>query len=208
VPSTRRSSRSSNCWSPMVTQRLPGRYAQEGFTQPSDLVTSTTNGAGGRILVASPATTVVRSPGRVAELADAQDSGSCVRKDVGVQVPPRPPRGLDKTDPVSSTKLGMKVEGKSKIVSQALWVPRTSSVTLNWAFLQNGCDGENGPWPSRSSISPSSGPCRSSAYNGPTAPTWPSKSSCSATRWPSFDGRWPALFCDRRIERSLPASAS
>src|SRR5438445_1530884 len=29
--------------------------------------------------------------GRVAELADAQDSGSCVRKDVGVQVPPRPP---------------------------------------------------------------------------------------------------------------------
>src|SRR5579864_4722551 len=31
------------------------------------------------------------SLGRVAELADAQDSGSCVRKDVGVQVPPRPP---------------------------------------------------------------------------------------------------------------------
>ena len=30
------------------------------------------------------------SLGRVAELADAQDSGSCVRKDVGVQVPPRP----------------------------------------------------------------------------------------------------------------------
>src|SRR5438105_1232045 len=28
--------------------------------------------------------------GRVAELADAQDSGSCGRKDVGVQVPPRP----------------------------------------------------------------------------------------------------------------------
>lgn len=26
---------------------------------------------------------------RVAELADAQDSGSCVRKDVGVQIPPR-----------------------------------------------------------------------------------------------------------------------
>src|SRR5579862_1925115 len=31
------------------------------------------------------------SLGRVAELADAQDSGSCVRKDVRVQVPPRPP---------------------------------------------------------------------------------------------------------------------
>src|SRR3954468_23790581 len=29
------------------------------------------------------------SRARVAELADAQDSGSCVRKDVGVQVPPR-----------------------------------------------------------------------------------------------------------------------
>ena len=29
--------------------------------------------------------------GRVAELADAQDSGSCVREDVGVQLPPRPP---------------------------------------------------------------------------------------------------------------------
>jgi hypothetical protein len=28
--------------------------------------------------------------GRVAELADAQDSGSCVREDVGVQLPPRP----------------------------------------------------------------------------------------------------------------------
>lgn len=32
-------------------------------------------------------------PGRVAELADAQDSGSCDRKIVGVQVPPRPPGG-------------------------------------------------------------------------------------------------------------------
>ena len=29
--------------------------------------------------------------GRVAELADAQASGACIRKDVGVQVPPRPP---------------------------------------------------------------------------------------------------------------------
>src|SRR6202034_3445687 len=39
-------------------------------------------------------TNVTSSFGRVAELADAQDSGSCVRKDVGVQVPPRPPHGL------------------------------------------------------------------------------------------------------------------
>ncbi len=28
--------------------------------------------------------------GRVAKLADAQASGACIRKDVGVQVPPRP----------------------------------------------------------------------------------------------------------------------
>ena len=35
--------------------------------------------------------------GRVAELADAQASGACVRKDVGVQVPPRPPRVHDTT---------------------------------------------------------------------------------------------------------------
>jgi hypothetical protein len=37
----------------------------------------------------------------VAELADAQDSGSCVRKDVGVQVPPRPrlsPSETSRTD--------------------------------------------------------------------------------------------------------------
>ena len=45
------------------------------------------------------ATRLVRSPpgGRVAELADTQDSGSCVRKDMGVQVPPRPPRVPDRT---------------------------------------------------------------------------------------------------------------
>jgi predicted TPR repeat methyltransferase len=37
-------------------------------------------------------------PGRVAELADAQASGACVRKDVGVQVPPRPLVTLDPDD--------------------------------------------------------------------------------------------------------------
>ena len=31
VPSTRRSRRSSNCWSPMVSQRLPVRCARQGF---------------------------------------------------------------------------------------------------------------------------------------------------------------------------------
>ena len=45
-----------------------------------------------------------RSLGRVAELADAQDSGSCVRKDVGVQVPPRPLWGTDGTKRFASTK--------------------------------------------------------------------------------------------------------
>src|SRR3954453_4392213 len=38
-----------------------------------------------------PCARVLGLLGRVAELVDAQDSGSCVRKDVGVQVPPRPP---------------------------------------------------------------------------------------------------------------------
>src|SRR3954453_13046619 len=38
-----------------------------------------------------PCARVLGLLGRVAELADAQDSGSCVRKDVGVQLPPRPP---------------------------------------------------------------------------------------------------------------------
>ncbi len=36
--------------------------------------------------------TFSKSLARVAELADAQDSGSCVRKDVGVQIPPRAQR--------------------------------------------------------------------------------------------------------------------
>ncbi len=90
VPSTRRSSRSSNCWSPMVSQRLPVRRAQEGFRGGLTWSTSAQAQAPRRTFGVSAATTVVRSPGRVAELADAQDSGSCVRKDVRVQVPPRP----------------------------------------------------------------------------------------------------------------------
>ena len=36
---------------------------------------------------------------RVAELADAQDSGSCARKGVGVQVPPRAPWVGETTQP-------------------------------------------------------------------------------------------------------------
>ena len=43
---------------------------------------------------------------RVAELADAQDSGSCVRKDVRVQVPPRaPPSGPDPAAAVNLRRL-------------------------------------------------------------------------------------------------------
>src|SRR4029077_8413315 len=37
------------------------------------------------------------------ELADAQDSGSCVRKDVRVQVPPRPPTDRPTTHPPTSS---------------------------------------------------------------------------------------------------------
>ena len=52
-------------------------------------VSNTTWANGWRDSARGPLTSM--APGRVAELADAQDSGSCVRKDVGVQVPPRPP---------------------------------------------------------------------------------------------------------------------
>ncbi len=41
----------------------------------------------------------------MAELVDAQDSGSCVRKDVGVQVPPRPPLGYRRNSLFRATQL-------------------------------------------------------------------------------------------------------
>ena len=85
-----------------------------------------------------------------------------------------------------------------------LWEPRTSSETLNWAFLRSGRDRENGLWPSHSSISPSSGPSRSSGSNGPTNLIWP-KSSYSCTRWGSPVASWTVRFCGRGTERSLPA---
>ena len=88
---------------------ITGPVRPRGIQQASDLVTSTWNGPRTRIPAASPATTVVRSPGRVAELADAQDSGSCVRKDVGVQVPPRPPHRLPRGDPGLGTPTGFAV---------------------------------------------------------------------------------------------------
>src|SRR5436309_11251165 len=89
VPSTSRSSRRSNLWSPigrkcncevsgfglalLTVSPLPRRLFGQGD-------------GGGRLVRCHFPTT-----GRVAELADAQASGACVRKDVGVQVPPRPP---------------------------------------------------------------------------------------------------------------------
>ena len=54
----------------------PGWHPRAGRRSPSEV-----------------AATLAHSLGRVAELADAQASGACVRKDVGVQVPPRPPEG-------------------------------------------------------------------------------------------------------------------
>jgi hypothetical protein len=84
---------------------------------------------------------------------------------------------------------------------------KMSSGTLNWAFLQGGCDRDNGPWPSRSYISLSSGPSRSSSCSGPTTSIWPSKSSCSGTRWRSSFAKWTVRPYGQRIGRSFPASA-
>src|ERR1035437_1606667 len=72
----------------------------------------------------------MQSLGRVAELADAQDSGSCVRKDVGVQVPPRPPRGSDRTGRVASKKLdGATASGASnRRIARPLTPPSISPV--------------------------------------------------------------------------------
>ncbi len=73
APSKRRSNRRS---------RLRARLTTERLRWVGDSVANYRNtGLDGTI---SPRT------GRVAELADAQDSGSCDRKIVGVQVPPRP----------------------------------------------------------------------------------------------------------------------
>src|SRR5919201_1562197 len=63
--------------------------------------------------------------GRVAELADAQDSGSCVRKDVGVQVPLRPPSMSDarRPDPVvlSAPRL-LDGTGAGPVADAAVWL--------------------------------------------------------------------------------------
>jgi hypothetical protein len=43
------------------------------------------------------------------------------------------------------------------LAASSVWVPNMSSVPLSWDFPCDLRDSENGPWPSRSSISPSSG---------------------------------------------------
>ena len=86
APSTRRSRRRSNCCSPMVqTDYSGGELARwrETIRHGREATAESWRRFGGYRL----------GNGRVAELADAQDSGSCVRKDVGVQVPPRPQAG-------------------------------------------------------------------------------------------------------------------
>src|SRR5918996_5555026 len=81
VPATGRSSLRSKLWSPI------GRQCNGAFAAFRLAPTPVTARGIGNLLG-----TLARSPdGRVAELADAQASGACVRKDVGVQVPPRPP---------------------------------------------------------------------------------------------------------------------
>ncbi len=92
-----------------------------------------------------PSGSLVRSLGRVAELADAQDSGSCVRKDVGVQVPPRPPTERYSKPPSMSGNLGCNSSIKVLIVrslAAALIVARTFDVSsggsgFNFLSLQH-----------------------------------------------------------------------
>src|SRR5205814_2163323 len=93
VPSTSRSSRRSNLWSP-IGPKCNGEVS--GFSLALlTLSSSQTRSLCLLVRAAERARPVgtLRGPhrGRVAELADAQASGACVRKDVGVQVPPRPP---------------------------------------------------------------------------------------------------------------------
>ena len=62
----------------------PRSLSAEGYEPPQWDVADYRNASN------STVTDFASHHGRVAELADAQDSGSCVRKNVGVQVPPRP----------------------------------------------------------------------------------------------------------------------
>ena len=87
----------------------PGHGRAETDRSPGgDLSLSSTNPARTPVTGADVGSgSVAGSLGRVAELADAQDSGSCVRKDVGVQVPPRPPGAVCETSPIAFAEPGV-----------------------------------------------------------------------------------------------------
>ena len=90
-------------------------------------------------------------PGRVAELADAQDSGSCDRKIVGVQVPPRPPRALAWSDWIRSSGVRARPESLDPLLFAplrrdpfgcAMTIPRapqTSSQMSDWRWILSWC---------------------------------------------------------------------
>jgi len=88
-----------------------------------------------------------------------------------------------------------------------LWVPRMSSGYLDQDFPGMAREDETGPWPSRSSTSPSPGSSSWCASADVTATSWRSRSSCSATRLPCS----VVKSCDRhrgpRIELCSPGCA-
>ena len=107
--------------------------------------------------------------GRVAELADALDSGSSVRKDVGVQVPPRPPlSGSSPTDPVfkyplCSSRLGRSRRGAAASAADLGHDPGSSTFGRSPSPRQR--SGLGGATPSATSIVP----------GGSSFPTWPGR---------------------------------
>ena len=80
-------SRRPKLWSPIAAVPYPALY-------------SPTPAAGGKGV---SDTLLPCLSGEWRNLVDAQDSGSCVRKDVGVQVPPRPRGAVDRTGPLTTT---------------------------------------------------------------------------------------------------------
>ena len=66
-------------------------------------------------------------------LADAQDSGSCVRKDVGVQVPPRPPSLTS-----AFAQLARGEAASWVLLANALLTPVVGLDVLGWAPQHGG----------------------------------------------------------------------
>ena len=71
-----------------------------------------------------------------------------------------------------------------------LWVPKTSSRPIDLDFQWRSANDEDGGWRSPSSTLPSSVSSSWPASHGVANRTWPSRSSCSATRSPSCEDRW------------------